>query len=170
MCEPVSTIATVASAAAKVGETLAASAAQNKQHHAVTNAANAAAVDDQNALSSKSTETQIAADQELQDTREKGAYAESMARVAAMEGGVTGNSVSETQQNIVAGESRAVAGIDQNLSFEQQQIERDRAGVEARRQARINSAPPSNPFMTGLQIAGAGADLFGTLSGRKPPG
>lgn len=160
MCEPVSTIATVASAAVTVGSDLLKAHAQNKEAAAVATQANQAAVNDNNALSEREAEERMAVAQAAGDAQSQTASATSIARLSAASAGVEGNSVNAILQSLEANRSAVVTSDQETLALKLQALENERLGVEATRESRINAAPKANPWATGLQIAGAGIDVL----------
>lgn len=168
MCEPISDTIAIATAVTSIGSTLLGASAQNKQHNAVVKEADAAATNSQNALSEREGQDEVAAKHDIGLADDQAMSAESTARLSAMEAGVTGNSENAVVGSVEAGRSRYVTSVNENLDMEQEQLEQERLGVDAQRQSRINGAPKADPLATGLQILGAGVNLFGTLNGRKP--
>lgn len=159
----------IAEAALKIGSVIAGASGQNKQHRAVVNEANQSATLEQNQLSTREAQEFMAARHDIGLANDQAMSSESMARLSAMEAGVTGNSAAAVASNVEAGRSRYVTSVDENYQMAAQQIEEQRRGVDASRQARINGAPAADPFATGLQIAGAGLDLFGRLNKGPTP-
>lgn len=168
MCEPVSTTLAIATAAVDVGSAIVGADAQNKQHRAVVKAANAADTLDQNQISTREAQEQQAARHDIGLADDQAMSSEALARLSAMEAGVKGNSANAVVGNIEAGRSRYVTSVNENLDLTTQQLEEQRLGADAERQARISGAPGASPFAEGLTIAGAGIKLFSTLNGRKP--
>lgn len=162
-------IIAAAMAALEIGQAVAGHSAQNKQHKANETASNEAALESQRALNQRLLEERLAESQDIQAGERQAVSAASLAKLSAVSGGVAGNSVNMEQQAIEGDLGRFKDTAAQNLGLVELQIDRQRAGVEAERQARISGVPGANPYLTALTIAGSGVNLYGNIQSTKPP-
>jgi len=154
MCPPALIIGGVV-AATKIGGAIASHSAQKKASKANAAAAREAfaiAVTSANALR---VETEDKATRSFFSARRQARQARSQAQAVAGEAGVAGRSAEAITDQVTI--DLAEFGIQTERQEERElgQIERDLATGESVRRQRIASQPPPNPFVTGLNIAGA---------------
>lgn len=159
----------VALATLEIGKSMLGHKAQNEAAKANKSAANEAATADQRALNQRLLEERLAAARDMVAGERQAVSAASLARLSALQGGVAGASVDLQQQQIEGDLGRYKDSTAENLGLVELQIERQRAGVEAERKARISGVPGANPYLTSLTIAGAGINLYSNIKSTRPP-
>lgn len=167
MCEP-TTLLAAGTLAVSAGSAIAGASAQNKQSKATAKAARVAQAEDYAALEKRKGQEQDAATQTIMQADRQARAADALARVSAGQAGVAGASVDALLAGIASEEFDAKATIGRNLKNTLTQLDSEKKGSDALAANRIASAPPANPFLTGLQIAGAGLDFGTTLVRNKP--
>jgi hypothetical protein len=169
MCEPISDTIAIASFVMAAGSTAANVIGQNKQHKAVKNAAKDANTLEQNQISTREAQEEQSARHDIGLADDQAMSSEAMARLSAMEAGVTGNSADAVVGNVEAGRSRYVTSVRENQALTDQQLEEQRLGSDASMHARINGEPAADPLSAGLQIMGAGINTFSKIYDRRNP-
>jgi hypothetical protein len=91
------------------------------------------------------------------------------ARLSAAEAGVSGASVDALLNDIGAENSTYKGDVQQNLSDTQAQLERQKQGVYAQTQDRINSVQNPNPFALALRIGGGIIGTAAQFTSRRDP-
>lgn len=91
------------------------------------------------------------------------------ARLSAGEAGVTGASVDALLNTVSADGARAASDVKLNEQNTMQQLERQKAGISAEADSRVNGVPKSSPLALALGIAGAGIGLGTQFLSRETP-
>lgn len=159
MCDP-ATLA-IASMAISTAGALQAHSAQNKAYEKNAEMANKAKMDEDRMINlQQSQEQEAAATQSIEQNRQT----QELAARANVAGGESGGFLNNdaVMQNIVRQglESNTMTG--QNLERSKAQLGEQRLGATSRAQSRINSVSKASNAATGLAIAGAGANAWGT--------
>lgn len=110
-----------------------------------------------------------AAAQQMDMAQRQTTTALSSARLSAGEAGVTGASVDALLNTVGADGARAAQDISLNETNTLQQLDRQKAGISAEADSRVNSVQPNNPLALALKIAGAGIGLGTQLQSRQAP-
>lgn len=100
----------------------------------------------------------------------QGREAKAAARASAGEAGVTGMSVDMLLGDIDRDQAAYTQSIEDQTVVTLDQLQRIKQGAGALAQNRINAVQPGSWLSTGVQVAGAGVDLYSTLRLRRPPG
>ncbi|HCL3314570.1 TPA: hypothetical protein N2A14_002578 [Pseudomonas aeruginosa] len=129
---------------------------------------------DQTALGLQAQQSADAASQQINDRRLEALRQSSTATVAAGEAGVSGFSVERVLRDISGASSKDVSTIQQNLDWNNQQIQSQMVGVSNDTQSRINSVQkgvkPSllgTIFKAGVSGGEAYASAGGTFFGKS---
>jgi hypothetical protein len=122
-----------------------------------------------NDLDARAAEERVAALAQQNAVDRQAQSSAALARVAAAEAGVTGNSVAAQQQSIEADQGRANEAINQNLDATLRQIERMKRGQLSTLQGRENAVQGPSALGVGVQLAGIGADAFTQFLIRRSP-
>jgi hypothetical protein len=109
-----------------------------------------------------------AATRAIQAGRAQGSAVRAEITASAGEAGVVGQSVDMLLDDVHRDEAAHVQSIEDNTQVTLDQLQRVKAGATALADSRINSMRGPSAFGTGLQIMGAGLDLYGTLRLRQP--
>jgi hypothetical protein len=163
------TLLTLGSFALKVGGDVANHIAQNKSARANEVEARAAETRQINDINVREMQEKQAASQQIEAAARSTRTALSSAQLSAGEAGVTGASVDALLNTIGAEGSTATQNIKLNQENTNQQLERQKLGVSAEADSRVNSVPKSNPFALALRIAGAGVGLATQFQSRATP-
>ncbi len=170
MCVPVAAVPLIAVGAkfvADAGAAIADHAAQQHTHEKNKSESLRALRETWADIQARQVEEQEAGAQSIMSIDRQARQSDALARVSAGEAGVAGASVDALLGTLEGDQGRArfIAGRNQEMT--QGQLEREKRGAASTAVSRINAAPPANPFLTGLRIAGAGvnagADYFGRL-------
>lgn len=143
--------------------------AQKKNSQANKAAAIASQVGQVNDINLRELQEKQAASQEIEAASRQTKTVLSQARLSASEAGVSGASVDALLNDIGAENSTYTGDVQQNLSNTQAQLERQKQGVYAQTQDRINSAPAPNPFALALRIGGGIIGTAATFASRRDP-
>lgn len=119
-------------------------------------------------ISLREVQEQDAAQQTIMQADRQARLAAGAARVSAGESGVTGASVDALLMDIERDAAEFDATTTRNLDMTIAQFQREKSSGRAVAQNRINSQPAPNPWLTGLTIAGAGADFLGQRLANRP--
>ena len=156
MCDPATAMFVVGTASA-----LQQHKAQNKAFETNAEAANRAKMDEDRMINLQESQEQEAA---AQNAIEQNRQTQELAARANVAGGESGGFLNNdaVMQNIVRQglESNTMTG--QNLERSKAQLGEQRLGATSRAQSRINSVSKASNAATGLAIAGAGANAWGT--------
>lgn len=150
------------------GELLGASA-QRKNADANKKAAISSQVNQINDVNLRQTQEQQAAAQEIEAAQRQTRTALSSARLTAGEAGVSGVSVDALLNDIGAEGSTFTQDVKLNAANTNAQLERQKLGIYAQTQDRINGVQPSNPWATALKIGGSVIATATQLQSRKTP-
>jgi hypothetical protein len=158
-------IAGLASFALQGASALAGAGAQSAQRQA--NARNALRAYRMNIadLGERATQAEQAAAQEFGLYERQGTAAQSSAAASAAEAGVAGSSVSALLQKYAMETQAAKAAVGASLTNTQDELARRAEGAFVEYQGRLDAVPAPSGLATGLQIAGAGLDLFRLMGG-----
>lgn len=168
MCNPVAALA-VTEGVVKAGSAIAGHAAQAKAASANEKAANASYLQTVQALNVRGSQEQDAAKQSIMQADRAARAADAVARVSAGEAGVAGASVDAVLTDLARRKAEATQITDRNLGATLDQLTLARQGANAERVSRIAGVPQPNPFLTGLQLVGAGVDTATTLYNYNHP-
>lgn len=160
MCDP-GTIIAASAFAVQAGSAVANASAQAKQRNANKTAAEQAQAQTYRALDLRAAQEKDAATQTIMQADRQARSTDALARVGAGAAGVSGASVDAMLAGIASDKFSAEQTIKTNLGNDLTQISAEKRGADATATNRIAATPGANPFLTGLQIAGAGLD-FGT--------
>lgn len=166
MCDP-TTIALTGLGLGIAGE-IAGHQAQNSASKANEKAAKEAAKVDIGAINLRETQEGQSAMQQLEEAERQTKTVAGQARVSASEAGVAGVSVDALLNQIQAEGSLLKSDIGLNKQNTIAQLEREKLGVAATAQSRINAVPRANPFATALRIGSRVVDTAGQFARRKP--
>lgn len=155
-------------AALKIGSAVAGNKAQAKAAKANTAAANSAFQNTVEGINLRQNQEQDAATQTILSADRQARGADARARVSAGEAGVAGASVDALLGSILRDKLDFEAVTTRNTENTIQQLEREKLGAAATRDSRIAGVPKPNPFLTGLQIAGAGLDFATSIYNNRP--
>jgi hypothetical protein len=111
-------------------------------------------------LGERSAQAEQAAAQEVGVYQRQGVAAGSTAAAAAAEAGVAGNTVTGLLQKYAMETRTAQGAIATSLENTQSELARRAEGAFVEYQGRVAGVPAPSSLATGLQIAGAGLDLF----------
>jgi hypothetical protein len=167
MCEA-TTIIAASSLALKVGGAIAGHQAQDKAAKANKDAAIKANTEQINGLNLTGTQTRDAAGRTIMQADRQARSADAQARVSAGEAGITGASVSALLGVLERERLDFKETTKANLGAELDQLDAEKRGAGALSQSRINAVPRANPFLTGLQIGGAGLDFATSIYNSRP--
>lgn len=123
---------------------------------------------DQTALGLQAQQNADAASQQINDRRLEALRQSSTATVAAGEAGVSGFSVERVLRDISGASSKDVSTIQQNLDWNNQQIQSQMVGVTNDTQSRINSVQKGvKPSLLGtiFKAGIGGAESYGNAGG-----
>lgn len=166
MCDP-TTIALTGLGLGIAGDIMD-SHAQNDASKKNERAAKEAAKVDIGAINLREAQENRAAMQQIEEADRQTKTVVGQAHVSAAEAGVSGNSVDALMQQIQAQGSLLKSDIGLNKNNTISQLEREKAGIAATAQSRINAVPRANPFATALRIGGRVVSTAGQLQQRKP--
>jgi hypothetical protein len=179
MCEPV-TLAALAGAGTYAGATSAAvgmaplmagmlgittaqtvmqTAAGQEQARAQQRAINASHDNQQALQNAQALQINKQATEQMSETARELAHARAMARVAAGESGVSGQSVDMVERDFTMRGSQNMAAIEANRASSIAQNRMEARGIRANAQSKANTIDYPTWIGAGLKIAGAGADL-----------
>lgn len=167
MCDP--TVLALSSFAIKTAGAIGSAAAQNQNYEKNKTAAIGAETSSVNDINLRETQEQQAAGQQLEAAQRQTRTALSSARVSSGEAGVSGVSVDALLTDIGAKESVYSEDVKLNAKMTQDQLERQKLGIYAQTQDRINGQTKANPFATGLNIAGGAIGALSQLTTQAPP-
>jgi hypothetical protein len=111
-------------------------------------------------LGERAVQAEQSAAQEFGIYQRQGTAAGSTARASAAESGVAGSSVSALLQKYAMETGTAQGAVAASLDNTVGELSRRAEGAFVEYQGRLASVPPPSGLATGLQIAGAGLDLF----------
>jgi hypothetical protein len=143
--------------------------AQKRNAKANKDAAIASQVGQVNDINLRELQEKQAASQEIQAAERQTKTVLSSARLSASEAGVSGVSVDALLNDIGAESSTYKQDVAENLSNTQAQLERQKQGVYAETQSRINSVQSPNPFALALRIGGGIIGTAAQFQSRKDP-
>lgn len=167
MCDP--TVLALGSLVINSVGDIAGAEAQNTNAEANKKAAIASQVGQINDINLRQTQEKQAAVQEITAAQRQTTTALSSARLSAGEAGVKGASVDALLTDIGAQGSTYTQDVQLNQANTQAQLERQKQGVYAQTQDRINSVQSANPLATALKIGGNVIGTATQLQSRKPP-
>lgn len=165
MCEPTSLA--IASFALTAGGAVANEVGNRKQQKAVTKAANESYADTLADLVARSGEEGLAASLQRDQNNRDVSSARASATTSAAAAGLTGKSIDLLLNDFDAAGGDANAAVDRNRDARLRQIERQKDQAATYRDNQIVSAPQANPFLTALEIGGAGVNLATALRARN---
>ncbi len=167
MCDP--TAIALSGIAIKVGSELLDAKNQNKQSKQNTRDARISQAIQFNDINARVEQEKLAAGQEIEVAERQTRTAVSTARVAAGEAGVEGASVDALLADIGVEGSMYAQDVRLNQKMITGQLEREKLGIAATTQGRINSMPMANPWATALRIGGAALGTAAQLQSHRPP-
>lgn len=167
MCDP-GTIIAGASLAIGTGSAIANAKAQDKASKANAENARQALMESWKDISLQEVQQQDATALTIMQADKQARKADALARVSAGEAGVAGASVDALLGDLSAEASAFKMTQEKNLDMTIAQLQREKISGRTVAQNRINAVPGSNPFATGLTIAGQGLDFVSNIISRKP--
>lgn len=167
MCDPISL--SIGALALGAGNAVVDHIGQNKASKENKKQARIAEALEINSINLRGTQEKAAASQDIVAAERQTTTALSSARLAAGEAGVAGASVDALLADIGNEGSAFTQTVKLNTKNTLAQLEREKLGVGAKTQSRINSVPKANPFATALRIGTAAVDFGTALNRRKAP-
>jgi len=122
-----------------------------------------------NDVNARSAQEQLAAGQQIDQVQRQATTVAASAVTSAGEAGVEGNSVNALMQSVSAESSRIAGTIQLNQKLAQQQLDREKLGIAAQADSRVNAVPGANPWATALKIGGDVIGTAGQLYGMRAP-
>lgn len=119
-------------------------------------------------LSARGVEERIAAISNQNAINRQAASAAALARVSAGEAGVTGTTAEEVEHDIEFDRGTALSNVGAGLTANLAQLDRAKRGEMSLMHSRMNATNGPSPWLTGLQLAGAGVDFASLLLNQKP--
>lgn len=159
MCEPVITGLAVISTVASVGNAVGDYVAKNRQANAMATSAADNLIQNYRDLNTRASQEQAQASDAVRRIQRQVQAAQGTTLALTGAAGVTGQSVSQALNSLVADGSEQISDINPNLDATLSQLERQKAGQKAAANNRAAQAAPGNPFATGLQIGGSALEL-----------
>lgn len=169
MCVPAFAVLAASEFALKAGSALVQHNAQNQAADANKASAERSFNTTFSALGNRESQEEAATAQTIMGTDRQARAADAIARVQSGSAGIGGASIDAILQDIERQRLEFKGTEQKNLAMTHDQLELDKQVGKDTMNNRIASVRPGNPFVTGLQIAGAGLDLAGTLHRSMSP-
>lgn len=167
MCSPVAAAIAIP-AGLQIVSMIMGAEAQDQKNAQNERAARDAQRQDNIAIGRQMSQQQRVASMTIMQADRQAREADALARVSSGEAGVSGSSVDALLGSIERDRLEADTATQRNLSDSVQQLELEKRGAKARAETRINAVPKSNPWVTGLGIAGTVANAGGQYVSSLP--
>lgn len=159
MCEPVSTGLAIVSTVASVGGAVGDYIAKTKQANAMATSAADNLLQNYRDLNTRASQEQDSASDAVRRIQRQVQAAQGSTLALAGASGVTGQSVTQALNVLVADGAAQIAEVNTNLDTTLDQIDRSKAGAKAAANNRANQVARPSAIATGLQIGGSALEL-----------